>query len=224
MNRRTIDRVDQHVANPGAGQPHPVLRGLPHLGLLDPGADDQTDQRRDDGQAEQPPPRQVEPIDDHQRRHGRQQIAERVARLQQTREEPAPFDGDLLHRQRSTQPPLAAHADAVQQAQHDEHREVGCERAEEPDGRIEDHVDDQRDAPAHPVGPEAEQQRAHRPHEQGGGGEEGDLGGGDVERLGDVGVDEDHDEVVEGVHRPAELRGDEGVALVGRQGCGRHVT
>jgi hypothetical protein len=39
----------------------------------------------------------------------------------------------------------------------------------------------------------------------------------DAEVLGDVGVDQDDDEVVEGVHRPAQPRADERVALVGGQ-------
>jgi len=64
-----------------------------------------------------------------QRRNCGEQIAECVALLQKTREEPAPLDGDLLHRQRGTQTPLTAHADAIQQSQDDQHGEVRRERA-----------------------------------------------------------------------------------------------
>src|SRR5699024_5023887 len=43
------------------------------------------------------------------------------------------------------------------------------------------------------------------------------LGLGVPEGLGDVGVDEHHDEVVEGVHRPAQHGGQKRVALIDGQ-------
>ena len=215
--------VAQHVADPGAGQFHSVLLGFPNFGLLHPVSDDQTDQSRDDAQTEQPPPGQPQLIHDQERRHCCEQIAERVALLQQTGEEPPPLDGNLLHRQRGTQTPLAAHADAIQQSQDDQHGEVRRERAQKADHRIEHHVDHQRQPPADPVGPEPEQQCADRAHEQGCGGQERDFGLGVVEGLRDVGVHQHHEEVVEGVHRPAQQCGDERVALIfGERRLSRH--
>jgi hypothetical protein len=187
-----------------AGELHLLLRGLPHLGLLHPVADDQADQGGDDAQAEQPSPRQPEPVDHHQRGDARQQVAERVPLLQQPREEPASLDGNLLHGERGTQPPLAAHADAVKQAQDDQHGEVRRERAQEAHHGIKHDVDHQRQPPADSVGPQPEEQCTDGPHDQSGRGDERDLGLAVVERLGDVGIDEHHDEVVEGVHRPAQ--------------------
>ena len=196
-----------------------LLGVLPDLGFLDPGADDQADQGRDDAQAEQPPPGQPEHTVDEEEGDGRQQIAAGVAGLEQPGEEAASLSRDLLHCQGGAEAPFAAHPDAVQQSQDDQHRQVRCERAAEADHRVEADVDHQRDPTSEPVGQQTEDQRTHRTHQQGGGGEQGHLGLAVAERLGDVGVDEDHDEVVEGVHRPAQLGGQEGVALISVERC-----
>ena len=198
----------------GAGQLHRLAALLPHRGLLDAGPDQQRDQRRDDREREQPPPGETEPLRDQQVGGRGQQVAERVALLQEAGEEAAPLARDLLHRQRGAEAPLAAHADAVEQPEHDQDREVRRERAQEADGRVEQHVDDQRDPPPDPVRPEPEQQRADRPHQQRDRGQERDLllRGAEVGR--DVGVHQHDDEVVERVHRPAQQGGGEGVALV----------
>lgn len=214
----------QHVTNSGLGEPHPVLRGFPHLGFLHPVADDQADQSRDDGKTEQPAPRQAQPVHNQQAGQGGQQIAECVALLQQPGEEPAPADGHLLHRQRGTQPPLAAHPDAIQQAQDHQYGEVRREGAQESDHRIQHHVDHERNAPADAIGPQPEQQRTHRAHRQSGRRDECDFSLGVVEGFCDVGVDQHHDEVVEGVHRPAQERRNERVSLVDGQPRCRHVS
>ena len=207
-------RVEQHVAERRAAHLHLLAGVLPHRGLLDAGADEQADQRRDDRQREQPPPGQAQPGEHHQRRERGQQVAQRVALLEHAGEEPAPRRRDLLHGERRAQPPLAAHADPVEQAQHQQHREVRGERAEEPDDRVEAHVDEQRDPPARPVGPHPEDHGPDRAHHQRRGREERHLRQRDAELLRDLGVDEHDQEVVERVHHPAEQRGDERVALI----------
>ena len=45
-----------------------------------------------------------------------------------------------------------------------------------------------------------------------------------VERLCDIGVDEHDDEVIEGVHRPAQHRRDERVPLIGGETLSCHVS
>src|SRR4051794_14515573 len=109
------------------------------------------------------------------------------------------------------------HADAVEQSQHEQDREVRRERAEEAAQAVEADVDDERCPAPRPVGPDPEDEGADRPHEQGRGREERHLCQRYAEVLGDLGIHEDHEEVVERVHGPAEERGDEGAALVGGQ-------
>ena len=100
----------------------------------------------------------------------------------------------------------------------------GANAHRNPDHRIEDHVDHQREPSADAVGPQPEQQRPHRAHRQGGRGDERDLGLAAVESLCDVGIDEHDDEVVEGVHRPAQKRRNERVALIAGQPLSSHVS
>ena len=100
--------------------------------------------------------------------------------------------------------------------QDEEHGEVGGEAAEQLDRGEEDDVGHQRTAAAVAVGQHAENQRADRPHGQRAGYGQNDVGLADVEVLGQGVEQEDDDEEVEGVERPAEKAGGDGMPAGGR--------
>ncbi len=83
--------------------------------------------------------------------------------------------------------------------------------------RIEQHIHHQRDAPPVTVCRKPEDQRAERPHGKGQEDRHGHRGNVGVELLGDIFENEDENEEVEGVERPAEIAGDDGVALLRRE-------
>ena len=211
-------RLQQDLAEADLRLALALLGGLPHLGLLDAQADPERQQRRQRADEEQAAP--AGDRRDDEEGDGGEHVAHRIALLQDAGEEAALLDGDLLHRQRGAEAPLTAHPDAVQTAQGDEHRQRGREAGAELDGGVEEHAGEQRCAPADLVGPVAEERGADRPRGQGQRGGDGDLGLGRVEVLGDVADDEDEQEVVERVHRPAQPGGEERIALVARQARG----
>ncbi len=99
--------------------------------------------------------------------HRGEQIATRIAGLQDARYEPARFRRNALHRQRGTHAPLAAHGDAEQGAQHQQHGQAGRKAGEQFDDRIRDDVDHQGRPTSDLVGESPEYQCAHGAHKQG---------------------------------------------------------
>ena len=79
----------------------------------------------------------------------------------------------------------------------------------------EKHIHHQRTAAAVAVGHHAEEQRADRPHRQRRGDAEDDVALGNVEVLGQRVEQEDDDEEIEGVERPAEKAGAHRVPAIG---------
>src|SRR5436190_19113014 len=79
--------LEHHVAEARAVLPLTLLGALPHLGLADPQADEQRQRRRDRGAHEQPAPAE-DRVDDEERDR-REHVADRIALLEDAREEPA---------------------------------------------------------------------------------------------------------------------------------------
>jgi hypothetical protein len=130
-------------------------------------------------------------------------------------------------------PPLAAHGDAVERAQDDEHRQVGREAGGEFQDRVGQHVGHQGRPPAEAVGDAAEEERAERAHRQRERDRPAHREVAGRECRGDIAQHEHHDEEVERVERPAEIAGGDNVALLaGRfvharsvpgRGCARRI-
>ena len=182
---------------------------LPCFGLRDLGADVESKEGGDAADPEHGAPAEVGQNDASC--DGGQQVSVGVAALQDAGEHAAPFHGSVFHGERCAHAPLSAHADAEQQAQDEEHGEVGSEAAEQFDGGEEDDVGHQRTAAAVAVGQHAEDQRADRAHGQRTGDGQNDLGLADVEVLRQRVEQKDDDEEVEGVESPAEKAGGDGV-------------
>ncbi len=144
---------------------------------------------------------------------GGEQVAADVAFLQQAGEEAAAFRGEGFEGERCADSPLAAHGDAEEGAEDEKAVEGGGEGGGEFEDREGDDVEDQRRAAAVFFGHRAEEECADRAH--GEGPEDGffDLLAAGVEVGGDGGEAEGEEEEVEGVERPAEEAGGEGVAL-----------
>src|SRR5207237_624316 len=151
----------------------------------------------------------------HARCDGREQIADRISALQDSRENAAPFHRYVFHRQRCTDAPLAAHSDAEQRAQNQELRVRLREAAEQFDDREVDDVRHQRTAAAEAIRERAEDQRADRTER------ERERRRGDDQLLvymkcgGEIVVQKDDDEEIECVERPAEEACENGVPGVG---------
>ena len=130
-----------------------------------------------------------------------------------------------FHRQRGADAPFAAHRDAVQRAQHDQHGQIGREAGGELDHRIQQDVDHQGRPAAEAIGGAAEDEGADRPHRQGQQDRPCDVGNIGVEFGGDVLEHEHQQEEVERVERPSEKAGRDHVLLFAgpaRQRCNRH--
>src|SRR5438093_6040827 len=115
--------------------------------------------------------------------------------------------GRLLHGERRTDAPLAAHADAEQRPEHEEAPVAGGEAGEYLDDRVEDEVDHERESAPVAIGEKAEEEGADRPEGERQGDRERDGGVRGVELLRDRGEGEDDEEEVERVERPAEEGG-----------------
>jgi hypothetical protein len=141
----------------------------------------------------------------------------------------------VFERERRADAPFAAHADAEEHPQRDE-LPVGLrDAAEDRDRRVEEDVQHQRQPPPEPIGHQAEHDRADGPHRERQRDRQRDprprvlerRAG--KERVREILDDEGQDEEVEGVERPAEKPGEDGVALIGgvgrgAGGGGRHAT
>ena len=126
--RHQQDRVDEeHRAGAGTrptgcrrdGPGGAARPRFPRRRLLDARADVEHQERRQRAEHEHAAPADaLEQEAEHQRRD---QVAGRVALLQDARRDAARLGRQRLERERRADAPLAAHRDAVQRAQHDEH-------------------------------------------------------------------------------------------------------
>ena len=145
---------------------------------------------------------------------GGEKIAERVAFLQQAGKNAAPFCGHRFERERCAHAPFAAHADAVEQPQNQKDGEIWREAGEHFDGGIKKNVEHERKAAAIAIGEQAEEKCADGTRGQAGGDGQRDISDAEMKFLGDGREDEGEDEEIEGVERPAEKTGEQGVALI----------
>ena len=187
---------------PGELGPAPVPRPLPDLRLAHVGAHVEGEERRETADEEHRAP--AEAGKDQEVAERGEQVARRVAFLEEPREDAPQPGGRLLHGERRTDAPLAAHPDAEQGAQHEEAPVAGGEAGEHLDDRVEDEVDHEREAAPVAVGEEAEEEGADRAEGERQGDRERDGGVRGVELLRDRGEGEDDEEEVERVERPAE--------------------
>ena len=127
---------------------------------------------------------------------------------------PRHLAGIDFHRQRGSDAPLAAHGDAEQRSNDNEGGEGRRQPGHELKGREDQHVEDQHATPADAIGHVTEQERTERTRSQGQRDRYRHRRHAGVELLGDVGKDKHHDEKVEGIERPAEKAGRDGVPLL----------
>ncbi len=141
-----------------------VARRLPGGGLGDVSADVENEEGGQGPQAHQPPP-----ADMRQKKigDGRQEVAHRVAFLKDARHHPAASGWNGLQREGGADAPLAAHGEAEQAPQDQQHREVGREGGGDRQGRIERHVDHQDRPASEVVGQAPEHQGPERPRREG---------------------------------------------------------
>src|SRR6185436_15525719 len=118
--------------------------------------------------------------------------------------------------------PLTAHPNPVQAAQDEEDGEVRREAAGESDAREKQHVADQRSTASVAVGEQAKDDRPDGTKRQCGGRRPDDVALRNMEMSGEGVVQEDDDEEVESVHRPAEISGGDGMPFSAYIGS-RHV-
>ena len=193
---------------------------VPRFRFLHLGADEERQQRRQAADEEHQAPaiarvHRVEPRIQHPECEGREQIAHRVAFLQQAGKQAAQPRRCGFERKRRTDAPLAAHADAEQHAQEQEHAVARRKAAQHRNDGVEHDVDHQRNAATEPIGHEAEHDRAERAHGKGHRDRQRDLRSCFAERAGDVVENQREDEEVEGVERPPEKAGEHGIPLIG---------
>src|SRR5207247_477219 len=85
---------------------------FPRFRLRYLGTNVQSEQCRKSAEPEHPSPSDVWIGEDDARGDGSEQIADRIAALQNARQDAAPFPRHLLHRERSADAPLPTHPDA----------------------------------------------------------------------------------------------------------------
>ena len=146
-----------------------------------------------------------------------QQKAGRITALQDSRHQPARLRRDRLHRQRTAEAPFAAHGDAEQRPQDQEHDEVRREGGEGAEDRVAEDVQHQRRFASPPVAEAAEDEGADEPHRQRQEERIGDRRDLDAELLGDVLEQEGQEEEIERVEHPAEEGGGDRLLLIPRK-------
>ena len=124
---------------------------------------------------------------------------------------------DRLHRERAAEAPFAAHGDAEQRPQDQEHNEVRREGGERADDRVAEDVQHQGRLASPPVAEAAEDEGADEPHRQRQEERVGHRRNLDAELLGDVLEQKGQEEEVEGVEHPAEKCGEDGHPLLCRK-------
>ena len=188
---------------------------LPHRRLVDTRLHIKHEQRRAGADKEQSTPADVGKQEAKSGR--RQNRSEGVALLQDAGESPAPFFGQCFKGQCRTDAPLAAHRDAKERAQNQQHVHRGREGAGQFNDRKTEDVGDQNRAAPVPVGEHAEDQRADRP--------ESLRQKHGAEHVGRLGMEiccnrldaKDQKKKVEAVECPAQEGSEEGVSLAAAQ-------
>ncbi len=156
----------------------------PDRGLLDAEIDKRQQQHWGGANDKHPAPAELckqQPVG-----HGRQQIAERIPRLEQTGHQAARAVRDRLHRQRRSHAPDPAHRHAVQYPQQKKQHQRRRRGGEQLKGGEENDVEHQDRFAAKLFRRPAEDQRADRPHGKGQQNRQGDLFKVDVKRVGDI--------------------------------------
>ena len=94
---------------------------------------------------------------------GRQEISDSIAPLQKAEENPSPARRNSFHREGGADSPLSSHPDPEQPAKYQKCGVIRCQARSYFDYGVEDYIDHQGDAPAVPVGKQAEDECADRP-------------------------------------------------------------
>ena len=175
------------------------------------GADEQDEEGGQDAEQEHRPPAdrviaEGAPVEQAVGDRGEQE-AGGIAALQQAGDEAARLRRNRLHRQRTAEAPFAAHRDAEQRAQGEEHPQARREGGERADHGIADDVEHQRRLASPSVADLAEDEGADEAHRQRQEQGVGDLRHLDAEFLGDVLEQEGQKKEIEGVEHPSEKRG-----------------
>ena len=228
--RARVHQRDEHrrLGDPGREQhPDPAAigrRGLqPDLRLLDLAPDPDREQRRQDADEEHaapPPERHHDQVDQRG-----EAVADRPRALHEGQRLAAVLRRKRFRDERRAGRPLAAHAEAEQDAEHGElHRRLR-EAARGGEDRVDQHRGHQRALAPEPVGDDAERDAA------GGGGQQRDRpeDAGRLEREVQHRIADErreHDRVehhVERVEHPAERGGDEGASCALTSASCHHV-
>ncbi len=133
-----------------------------------------------------------------------EQEAGGITALQDAGDDAARLRRNQFHRQRTAEAPFAAHRDAEQRAQRQEHPQARREGGERADHGIAGDVEHQRRLAPPLVADLAEDEGADEAHRQGEEQSVGDLRHPDAELLGDVLEQEGQKKEIEGVERPSE--------------------
>ena len=158
------------------------------------------------------------------RRQCRQQITHRISALQNSGKNSPPLLGSAFQSQRSAHAPFSAHTDSINRPQDQEHGVARREPAQQLDERKEHYIRHQWLASPIAVRKQAEHQRSHGPHHQGGEDRSHNLALAHVELSGQRIHQEHQHKEIEGVQRPAEVAGGYRVPLVGSGKRGRRAV
>src|SRR6266704_6504344 len=195
---------------------------MPGLRLFHLCADEQREKSRQTAHEKQRPPAPVGI--DNAIGSSSEKEAECVSLLQQSRKKSAPSRRHRFHGERCSDSPFASHADAVEQAQNEKNFVVGSEAGKNYKERVIENVEDQRNAPAIAVREQAENERSHPARGQARGDRQGNRRDVGAEYLRNRSENKGQDEEIEGVQRPAQKAGQDGVGGSGtaRRSSFRH--
>ena len=143
----------------------------------------------------------------------RQGDSRSIALLQNSGEQTARWGWQRFHGERRTQAPFPAHPDSEQGPQQQKRPEIGRERSQQFDDRIENDVDHQRKATAKSIAQPSKDEGTERAHHQSDGNGEGDLGDSSPELMCDRDKDKGQEEEIERIQGPPEKTRDKSVAL-----------
>ncbi len=215
-----MDRDPQQIAieQPRERQPRRLARAQalllePERALTDAGHQEKDDNRRSHAGPQHQPPRPVGVVA-HQRiteliHERRQQEPRRVAALQDARGDAAMFGRPLLERERHARGPHAAHADAEEPAEREQHHVARRQPAQEREARIPGNREKDRPLTAVPIGERAGADAADHAKEQRDRRQRSGEREVDLEAAPNVREDEGDDGEVECVERPGGERGQE---------------
>ena len=144
---------------------------VPRFRLFHLRADEQREQRRQPADEEHHAPAvaripRVEIRIDREERERRQQVADRVALLYEARQQTPEPRRRRLERERRSHAPLAAHPDAEEHPQDQEHAVARRQPAQHGNDGVKHDVHHERDPPPEAVGHHAENDGPDRPHRQ----------------------------------------------------------